>query len=83
MGSIPYAHISQVMYTCYSFVPIKDVDTMLTITERKLPKSGLIVIRVTNAQGKCIAVHTSMKRAYIDKMMSRYARMNKVTHTYL
>jgi len=56
---------------------------MLTITERKLPKSGLIVIRVTNAQGKCIAVHTSMKRAYIDKMMSRYARMNKVTHTYL
>jgi hypothetical protein len=55
---------------------------MFTITEKTLSKSRLIVVRVTNEQGKIIAVHTSPKRKYIDKMISRYVRSGPSVHKY-
>ena len=53
---------------------------MITLTEKTLPLSRMIVLRVTNKDAKVIAVHTSKKRLYIDKMISRYARMGIIIH---
>lgn len=54
----------------------------MILTEKRLPQSGLYVLRITDDKGNYIACHTSPNRQYIDKMIARYNRIGKVTHKF-